>query len=242
MTGAQEAMIAAIGIHEDSAKKLVGEKSITRVTQDYNGQTAFGIMNWIPDAANRYVGAEETKYGTTLAEQLPYVRQMYFDENPTHDRARVISANYDMYSPALQRILGHPSSVKPGEAWGPVAEADIAEAMAHYVANALVPAGWSSEDVLAAHMGTAAEAYNWMIDQGWITADNNNRALADIDTTISFNNPNNNMSAAYSSVSSADDAAWRKGRSAVVTGVDTYLNLRRSPSTDSESIYKLTMV
>ena len=53
---AQTAMIATIGIFEDSAKKLTGEKSLTKVTQDYNGQYAFGLMNWIPSDANSYLG------------------------------------------------------------------------------------------------------------------------------------------------------------------------------------------
>ena len=170
LTGAQEAMIGAIGIHEDSAQKLVGEKSLTTVTQDGNGQTAFGIMNWIPDPPNQYVGATETKYGTTLAEQLPYMRQMYFDSNPTHDRARIISSNYSKYSGNLQQVLGHSLALKPGDAWGPLAETDIAEAMGHYVANALVPADWYTTEGLGKRIGTAVDIYNWMIDKGWIQA------------------------------------------------------------------------
>lgn len=170
LTGAQEAMIGAIGIHEDSAQKLVGEKSLTTVTQDGNGQTAFGIMNWIPDPQNQYVGATETKYGTTLAEQLPYMRQMYFDSNPTHDRARIVSDNYSKYSANLQQVLGHSLALKPGDAWGPLAESDIAEAMGHYVANALVPADWYTTEGLGKRIGTAVDIYNWMIDKGWIQA------------------------------------------------------------------------
>lgn len=166
LTGAQEAMIAAIGIHEDSARKLTGEKSITKVTADYKGQTAFGIMNWIPDPANRYVGAEETKYGTTLAEQLPIMRRFYFDKNPEHDRAKIV--NYTQYASALQRAMGHAPTLKQGDAWGPIAETDIAESMGHYVANALVPEGWNTAETLGKHMGTAVDAYNWMVKKGWI--------------------------------------------------------------------------
>lgn len=166
LTGAQEAMVAAIAIHEDSAQKITGEKSLTTVTADYNGQTAFGIMNWIPDPPNRYVGATETKYGTTLAQQLPEMRKMYFDKNPTHDRARVV--NYNEYASAMQTALGHAPTIKQGDPWGPLAETDIAESMGHYVANALVPAGWNTAAGLGKHMGTAVDVYNWMVDKGWI--------------------------------------------------------------------------
>ena len=174
LTAGQEAMIAAIGIHEDSAQKLVGEKSLTKVTADYNGQTAFGIMNWIPDPQHRYVGAEETKYGSTLGEQLPFIKRMYFDKQPTHERARILSSNYSQYASNLQSALGHAPALKPGDAWGPLAETDIAESMGHYVANALIPAGWNTTPVLGQHMATAIDAYNWMVKKGWIKAGGSN--------------------------------------------------------------------
>lgn len=179
LTGAQEAMIAAIGIHEDGAKKLVGEKSLTKVTADYNGQTAFGIMNWIPDSPNRYVGAEETKYGSTLAEQLPIMRKMYFDKEPSHDRARIIQSNFNQYSTGIQTALGHAPKLKPGDAWGPLAETDLPESMGHYVANALIPAGWDTAAKLGAHMETAIDAYNWMVKQGWIKVGSSNGSAED---------------------------------------------------------------
>lgn len=168
LTGAQEAMIAAIAIHEDGAQKITGEKSITKVTADYNGQTAFGIMNWIPDPANRYVGATETKYGTTLAEQLPEMRKMYFDKSPTHDRAKINASNLAQYSAGMQKALGHAPTLKGGDPWGPLAESDIAESMGHFVGNALVPACWDTAEGQGKHMATAVDAYNWMIEQGWI--------------------------------------------------------------------------
>lgn len=168
LTGAQEAMIAAIAIHEDGAQKIVGEKSLTTVTADSGGQTAFGIMNWIPSEKNRYVGATETMYGSTLAEQLPYMRDSYFIENSSRFGSKVRQDNFNEYKAGITAALGHAPALKPGEAWGPYAETDLLEAMGHYVANALVPAGWQTEDKLAAHMGTAAQAYNWMVKKGWI--------------------------------------------------------------------------
>lgn len=164
LSAAQTAMIAAIGIYEDSAKKLTGEKSLTKVTQDRNGQYAFGIMNWIPDAKNSYVGADETKYGSTLSEQLPYMLNAYFTDNATHERAKIV--NYDRYSSAMQEAMGHAPKLKQGDRWGPYAETDIVEAMGHYVANALIPDGWNTKTGLETRMGTAAEAYNWMVEKG----------------------------------------------------------------------------
>ena len=171
LTGAQEAMVAAIGIHEDAGQKLFGEKSLTRVVYDCAAHPwAFGIMNWTPDPQNAYEGATETKYGTTLAEQLPYMYKMYFASNPEHERARIISSNYSQYSGNLQTVLGHSLALKPGDAWGPLAETDIAEAMGHYVANALIPSDWYTTEGLGKRIGTAVDAYNWMVDKGWINA------------------------------------------------------------------------
>lgn len=164
LTTAQTAMVAAIGIHEDGAKKLTGEKSLTRVTVDCNGQTAFGIMNWIPRAGNRYKDAEEKMYGSTLADQLPYISKTYFDPNSTFDRAK--NVNFSQYSSALAQALGHNPQLGKNDRWGPFAEKDIAESMGHYVANALVPAGWNTTPQLAKHMRTAADAYNWMVANG----------------------------------------------------------------------------
>jgi hypothetical protein len=164
LTAAQTAMIAAIGIHEDAAKKLTGEKSLTAVTFDKNGQAAFGLMNWIPDAKNAHRGGHETKYGSTLADQLPYIKQKYFDANSTFDRAK--NVNFNDYKSGITSALGHAPKLGKNDRWGPFAEQDVAEAMGHYVANALVPENWSTSAQLAKHMRTAADAYNWMMDNG----------------------------------------------------------------------------
>lgn len=164
LTAAQTAMVAAIGIHEDAAKKLTGEKSLTAVTFDKNGQAAFGLMNWIPDAKNAHRGGHETKYGSTLAEQLPYIKQKYFDSNSTFDRAK--NVNFNEYKSGITQALGHAPKLGANDRWGPFAETDVAEAMGHYVANALVPEYWFTSTQLAKHMRTAADAYNWMLDNG----------------------------------------------------------------------------
>ena len=164
LTAAQTAMVAAIGIHEDAAQKLTGQKSLTAVTFDKNGQAAFGLMNWIPDAKNAHRGGNETKYGTTLADQLPYIKKTYFDSNSDFSRAK--NVNFNQYKSGLTSALGHAPKLGQNDRWGPYAETDVAESMGHYVANALVPEGWNTSAGLAKHMRTAADAYNWMLDNG----------------------------------------------------------------------------
>ena len=104
------------------------------------------------------------KYGSTLADQLPYIKQKYFDANSTFDRAK--NVNFNDYKSGITSALGHAPKLGKNDRWGPFAEQDVAEAMGHYVANALVPENWSTSAQLAKHMRTAADAYNWMMDNG----------------------------------------------------------------------------
>jgi hypothetical protein len=164
-TTAQTAMVAAIGIHENGAKKLTGEESVTKVAWDDIGkQYAFGIMNWIPDAANSRVGADETKYGRTMADQLNFIRKAYLMKGATEERAKIV--NFNRYGPAMKEALGYAPKLGQGDYWGPYAETDIAEAMGHFVGNALVPWDYKQTRGQARHMRTAVEAYNWMLENG----------------------------------------------------------------------------
>lgn len=165
-TTAQTAMVAAIGIHENGAKKLTGEESLTRVVWDNIGkQYAFGLMNWIPDAKNSRSGANETKFGTTLADQLKYIRDAYFSPTSTYDRAKNVNFNR-YYGNAMKEALGYAPHLGQGDRWGPYAETDLAESMGHYVGNALVPYDFNRTTGQARHMRTAVEAYNWMLENG----------------------------------------------------------------------------
>jgi len=165
-TAPQTAMVAAIGIHENGAKKLTGEESLTRVVWDNIGkQYAFGLMNWIPDAKNSHSGANETKYGSTLAEQLKYIGETYFSPTSTYDRAKNVNFNR-YYGNSMKEALGYAPKLGQGDRWGPYADTDIAEAMGHYVGNALVPYDFAKTTGQARHMRTAVEAYNWMLDNG----------------------------------------------------------------------------
>lgn len=165
-TTAQTAMVAAIGIHENGAKKLTGEESLTRVVWDNIGkQYTFGLMNWIPDEKNSRSGANETKFGTTLADQLKYIRDAYFSPTSTYDRAKNVNFNR-YYGNAMKEALGYAPHLGQGDRWGPYAETDLAESMGHYVGNALVPYDFNRTTGQARHMRTAVEAYNWMLENG----------------------------------------------------------------------------
>jgi hypothetical protein len=135
MTPQQQALIMAMGIWEDGAKKLIGEKSLTNVTEDKHGQRAVGLMNWIPKSS----GDTDTSYGSTLAEQLSYIQQSYFSDNPEHDRGRVNSGNLNSYRAALETLTGHQLSGNAGDPIGPIINKDLVECSGHYVGGALVP-------------------------------------------------------------------------------------------------------
>jgi hypothetical protein len=159
-----------MAVWEDNMDKITGDKSITKVTQDKYGQYAFGLMNWIPSDANKRLGANETMYGSTLAEQLPYMRDAYFAEDATHPRAKIVDPNYTDSYDAITKAIGKDKlALKVSDYWGPYADEDIAESMGHYVANALVPVDcYRNAKGQAKYIGTTADIYNWMIDEGWI--------------------------------------------------------------------------
>jgi phage-related protein len=161
MSPAQQALIMATGIWEDNAKKLTGQKSLTKVTTDHNGQRAVGIMNWIPKSG----GAESTEYGSTLAEQLNYISQAYFSQEPSRSRGR-ISNNLSGYANALKTLAGHEATGKVGDPIGPIIDRDLIEGSVHYVGGALVPEGWQTPKGLGKYVGTAADVYNWMVQNG----------------------------------------------------------------------------
>lgn len=162
LTAGQRAMIAAIGIHEDSAKKLTGKKSLTAITYDRRGQAAVGLMNWIPQNPS---GGEDTSFGTTLEEQLKTVVDWYMSSNPKHSRARIME-NFNSYEHAMKTAMGYDPKLKIGDLWGQYADTDVVESMGHYVGNALIPEGWNLTTGQAKHMRTAAMAYNWGLKNG----------------------------------------------------------------------------
>lgn len=171
LSPAQTAAVVTTGIWEDSAKKLTGEKSLTDVTYDYNGQAAVGVMNWIP---NNIVNGKDTSYGTTLDEQLKHIHGEYFAENATHSRANIMDPyrsgyNYgDMYKSVTGRT-GFNMNV--GDKYGPRMNSDLVEGMTHYTGSAVVPGGFVTNTGMSQRIGTAAGAFNWMKDNGYAGGD-----------------------------------------------------------------------
>lgn len=171
LTPAQTAAVAATGIWEDSAKKLKGEKSLTDVTYDYNGQAAVGVMNWIP---NNIVNGKDTSYGTTLDEQLKHIHSEYFAENATHSRANIMDPYRPGYSwgDMYKSVTGRQNfGMNVGDKYGTRMNADLVEGMAHYTGSAVVPGGFVTNTGMSQRIGTAAGAFNWMRDNGYAGGD-----------------------------------------------------------------------
>lgn len=172
LTPAEQAFFAAIGVVEDSGKKVFGDKSLSKTTYDKYGQAAFGIMNWKPsDKAN------PDTYGYTLSDQLKTIYKLYLSDNPAHSRATIQSDIYNKYVKAMEEAMGTTSQLGPGQHWGDIIDTNILEAMGHFVANALVPEGSNTTNIQAKHMQLVADIYNWMIDNGMISVDNNSNEL-----------------------------------------------------------------
>lgn len=161
MTPAQIAVMMSTGIWEDGGQKIFDTKSLTATTYDSNGQQATGIMNWVDTSVN---------YGSTVKEQLDYIRKTYFDANSTDSRAKMRHNQYD--SADLTAYKAGTDRTEWGMDWdqkyGPVMESDLIAGSEQFFRGALVPACIhdASGVGVAKYIGTAVDAYNWLIDQG----------------------------------------------------------------------------
>ena len=159
MTPAQIATIMSTGIWEDGGEKLWGSKSLVNNTYDVNGQVATGIMNWVDTSVN---------YGNTVGEQLDYIRRTYFDASSGDFRATARETGYETedinaYNQATAR---NGFTLKWGEKYGPLMETDLIEGSEHFFRGALVPGCIHEVSGVAKYVGTAADIYNWMVDEG----------------------------------------------------------------------------
>ena len=171
LSPAQTAAVVTTGIWEDSAKKLIGEKSLTDVTYDYTGQAAVGIMNWIP---KNIVNGKDTSYGTTLDEQLKHIHSEYFAENATHPRANIMDPYRPGYSwgDTYKSVTSRQNfGMNVGDKYGTRMNSDLVEGMAHYTGSAVVPGGFVTNTGMSQRIGTAAGAFNWMKDNGYAGGD-----------------------------------------------------------------------
>lgn len=165
LSPAQVATIFATGLWEDSCKKLFGTKSLTNVTYDYNGQAAVGLLNFVD--VNRV-----REYGSTIEDQLRYIKDTYFAENPYHSRGRALDAFRSDYpwGRGYQYWLNSKPSLAEGTPIGPEINKNLLQGASYFVGGAVVPevakvvAG--DHNVMMKYAATAADIYNWMIDQG----------------------------------------------------------------------------
>lgn len=165
MSPAGIATIMSTGIFEDSGKKIFGaSKSLTDVTYDYNGQQAVGIMNW--------ADIDVSKYGTTVPDQLNYIQRAYFSNTPEHERGKAVDPYRAGYSwgPAYEKLLGVKPSMAIGDPIGPRLNTDLIEGSSYFFGGALVPECFTQPSGFK-YVATAADAYNWMIDEGYVNTD-----------------------------------------------------------------------
>lgn len=172
LSPAQVATIFATGLWEDSCKKLFGKKSLTDVTYDYNGQAAVGLLNFVD--VNRV-----REYGSTIEDQLRYIKDTYFAENPYHSRGRALDAFRSDYpwGRGYQYWLNSKPSLAEGTPIGPEINKNLLQGSSYFVGGAVVPevakVAAGDHDVMMKYAATAADIYNWMIDQGLVGATGN---------------------------------------------------------------------
>lgn len=170
MSGAEIATLISTGIWEDNGKKIFGLKSLNDTTYDYNGQAAKGIMNWVDQNVN---------YGNTVQDQLKYIHNTYFDESSTDWRAKVRDNGFvTQDTQAFKEATGRSKfELNMGDRYGPYTDKDLIEGSAWFFMDALVPEKIHTAKGMAENVGTAADAYNWMIDNGYIDVDESNPTI-----------------------------------------------------------------
>jgi murein DD-endopeptidase MepM/ murein hydrolase activator NlpD len=181
-----QAQIIGMQLWEDNVRKITGEKSLTKVVSDSRGQLAYGLMNWIPTDGTG-VGGNCTEKGTTLKEQLAYMKKAYYaGDQSTSKWAKIISENYNGSKEAGEKVLGHPYQMQPGQYWGSLVNQDLVESTIHYITHALQPGGhdcWTSPTVLGKYAGSAAAAWNWMLANGKANASGSTSSISESATT-----------------------------------------------------------
>lgn len=167
MSGAEIATLMSTGIWEDGGEKIFGLKSLNDTTYDYNGQAAKGIMNWVDQDVN---------YGNTVTDQLKWIHNTYFDSGSNDWRAKVRDNGYlSQDTQAFRSATGRSGfTLNMGDRYGPHADQDLVEGSAWFFMDALVPEKIHTAKGMAENVGTAAEAYNWMIDNGYIDVSEDN--------------------------------------------------------------------
>ena len=227
MSPAEIATLASTGIWEDGGEKIFGLKSLTGTTYDYNGQAAKGIMNWVDQNVN---------YGDTVLDQLKYIHNTYFDEASDDWRAKVRDTGFGSQDlQAFKDATGRDGfKLQTGDRYGPYANEDLVEGSAFFFMDALVPEKIHKMQGMAENVGTAAEAYNWMIDNGYATV---------VDRQISPTG-SGSLSTGYGLANGVGDAqilsnvnqiGTRNGKNTgVVITNDSGLNMRDKPSSDGK--------
>ena len=200
MSPAEIATIMSTGIWEDSGEKIFGLKSLNDTTFDVNGQAAKGIMNWVDQDVN---------YGNTVLEQLQWIHKTYYDPNSDDWRALVRDGGYwnqDVQS--FKTITGRDGFKQQiGDRYGPYTNQDLLEGSTHFFQDALAPGKSHTASGLAENVGTAADIYNWMLDNGYASVGTTVDSTSDVKYQ---QNGNSNSTTNSSKPNSASDVYYAR--------------------------------
>ena len=231
MSPAEIATLMSTGIWEDSGQKIFGLKSLDGTTYDYNGQAAKGIMNWVDQNVN---------YGSTVADQLKYIHNTYFDANSSDWRAKVRNTGFEAQDLAAFRgATGRAGfTLQTGDRYGPYTNQDLIEGSAFFFMDALVPEKIHTVTGMAENVGTAADAYNWMIDNGYVTVDNPISPTGSGSVLTGYGMVNSPGDAQVLSNITQIGTSSGKNTGTVNTST-TGLILRSKPSTDGDALIEI---
>ena len=162
LTAAELATILSTSIWEDGAQKVVGLKSLTNTTYDGSGQRADGIMNWV---------STDDK-GSTVAEQMAYIKKRYFNAEPMSNHpsnGSKYKSKYDSQNEAAFKEMSGRSgyTVAEGERYAAKLNSDLLEGSSIFTQWDLAPSKSRTASGLADYVGTAIGAYNWMLQNGY---------------------------------------------------------------------------
>lgn len=231
MSPAEIATLMSTGIWEDGGEKIFGLKSLNATTYDYNGQAAKGIMNWVDQNVN---------YGDTVADQLKYIHNTYFDANSDDYRAKVRDTGYGSQDlQAFKTATGRDGfKLKVGDRYGPYANQDLIEGSAFFFMDALVPEKIHTASGMAENVGTAADAYNWMIENGYVDIDDPISPTGQGSVSTGFGMVNSPWDAQVLSNINQIGTSSGKNTGTVITN-DTGLALKSKPSLDSTFLIEI---
>lgn len=169
LTPEQTAGIMAASIIENP-DNVYGNRSLTATANDADGSGARkGLFSW----------AASENAGSTLKEQLNFIKNYIYDSGTSDYRAKVRNYGFNpktsyaanpennTYLDKYIAATGVNPHLKEGELYGPYAADDVIEGAAQLEMNAVVPTGLTTA-LMKTLLKSTADAYNWAADNGYV--------------------------------------------------------------------------